>query len=67
MRSGSPLEGLAQRDTHFIYPSQTFSVRLPRMRNLTTTICLAIAVLLGSVGVVLNSELIRKSKPRRKK
>jgi len=37
------------------------------MKHLTANICLTIAVLLGSVGVVLNSELIRKSKPRRKK
>jgi hypothetical protein len=51
MGSGSPLEGLPYGDTHFLYPSQTFPVRLPRMKNLTATICLTIAVLLGSVGV----------------
>jgi hypothetical protein len=36
------------------------------MKNLTATIYLMIAVLLGSAGIILNGELIRKSKPRRK-
>jgi len=31
-------------------PSQTFSVRLPPMRNLTTTICLTISVIIGVTG-----------------
>ena len=34
-----------------LYPSQTFPVRLLRMKNLTATICLTIAVFLGGVGV----------------
>ena len=43
--------GQMHGDTHSIYPSQTFSVRLPRMKHLTATTCLTIVVLLGSAGV----------------
>jgi len=35
---------------HSLYPFRIFSVRLPRMRNLTATLCLTLAVLLGSAG-----------------
>jgi hypothetical protein len=43
--------GLKPPTPHSLYPSQTYSVRLPPMKNLTAAICLTIAVLLGSAGV----------------
>ena len=33
------------------FPHRLFSVRLPRMRNLTSILCLTIAVLFGSAGM----------------
>ena len=50
--SGSPLEVLPYRITHSPYPIRIFSIRLSSMKNLTVTICLTIAVILGSVRVV---------------
>ena len=51
MGSGSPLEGLPHEDTPLSLPTTDNLCDTPSMRNLTATICLTIAVLLGSVGV----------------
>jgi hypothetical protein len=57
---GSPLEGLPYGDTHPLYPYRIFSVRLPRMKNLTATICLTLAVLLGNVGLSWSADMTKK-------
>jgi hypothetical protein len=51
MRSGSPLEGLPHGVTHVLYPSQTFPVRLPRMKKTDRHTLPDDCRVLGSAGV----------------